>query len=185
MKELTDQELIAKHLNGDRDAFALLVKRHLRSVYFFCSRLVGAEDANDAAQETFIKVWKNLKKFDDKKSFKVWLYRIARNTCLDQLKKKKSVVFSDLKKEDDESSFEEGLADERKGADEILVDEERKSEIFAAVRRLSIIYQEVFDLYYQEQLTFQEIADVTGTSINTVKSRHRRGLNELRSFLTS
>ncbi|MFA6105634.1 MAG: sigma-70 family RNA polymerase sigma factor [Patescibacteria group bacterium] len=182
MKELTDNQLITAYREGDGSAFENLVNRHLKSVYFYCVRLVGKDEANDMTQEVFIKVWKHLNKYDVEKNFKVWLFRIARNTCLDYLRKKQPMVFSDLKKED-EMSVEENIPDQRKGVEEKLFAADQKSELDTALAKLSIPTQEVFELFYRDELTFNEIAETLKLSVNTIKSRHRRGIVELQKIL--
>ena len=92
--EKTDEELVTDSLSGNEDAFALLVTRHLRMVYSFALRSAG-DGAEDIAQDTFLKVWKNLPRYEPRSAkFKTWLMRIARNTVVDYLRRKKSVAFS-------------------------------------------------------------------------------------------
>src|SRR5580698_6338138 len=90
-----DAALVAAFMKGDGDSFAALVDRYMPMVYKFTYRYVGNADmANDIVQDVFIKVWKNIHKFDQKKNFKTWLLTIAKNTALDAVKKKKAVLFS-------------------------------------------------------------------------------------------
>jgi ABC-type antimicrobial peptide transport system permease subunit len=82
MDDATDADLILAACDGDDTAFNELVQRHVQSVYTFCLRYTGSkEDAQDAAQEAFVKAWRNLKKFDTKKSFRTWLFTIAKNSA--------------------------------------------------------------------------------------------------------
>src|ERR1700761_954795 len=92
----SDEELIAAYLSGEEAAFGELTQRHLRQVYSFALRLVGdSAAAEDISQETFLKAWKSLQKYDESSSkFKTWLLRIARNTAIDYLRKKKHVPLS-------------------------------------------------------------------------------------------
>jgi RNA polymerase sigma-70 factor (ECF subfamily) len=182
MMDISDNELVKNYREGDKRSFEILVSRHLKSVYFYCLKMVGKDDANDTSQETFIKVWKNIKKFDTSKNFKVWMFRIARNTCLDQIRKKQPTVFSDLKKEDDEVMIEDLVEDNKLSAHEEVLIAERNKELAEVLGKLPLATQEVFILYYQEELNFQEISETLKLSINTVKSRHRRGLAELRKL---
>ncbi len=106
-----DRQLIYDYLKkGDEKSLEILIQRYLKPVYGFAYRYVGnVQEAEDIAQEVFVKVWKNLKKpalslskgFDPKKgNFKAWIFTIAKNTAFDFLKKKKSLQFSDLQKEE-------------------------------------------------------------------------------------
>ncbi len=94
MSMLTDEQLIKNYLIGDNKALELLIKRYLTPIYNFVLRYVkNTSEAEDVTQEVFVKVWKNLKKFNDNYKFKSWLYTIAKNTSLDYLKKKKKNEF--------------------------------------------------------------------------------------------
>ena len=95
MNEFSDKELIEAYFQGNEGAFDAIVKRYLDSVYHFVSRISGrTPDAQDLAQETFLKAWRQLKHFDQERSFKAWLFAIARNTCIDYLRKKKAMPIS-------------------------------------------------------------------------------------------
>jgi len=104
-----DTRLVAAFIKGDGDSFAALVDRHMPMVYKFTYRYVGnADAANDIVQDVFIKVWKNIKKFDPEKNFKTWLLTIAKNTALDSIKKKKAILFSKI--EEGETDLDAFLA---------------------------------------------------------------------------
>ncbi len=93
----SDQKLIANYLAGDEKSLEILINRYLRPIYSFVYRHVGnGEVAEDITQEVFVKVWRNLKKFDQNKSFKTWIFTIAKNTSFDFFKKKKAIPFSEL-----------------------------------------------------------------------------------------
>lgn len=95
----SDEELITAYLAGNSKAFTVLVERHLNGVYSYVLRFVGDEVAEDIVQETFIKAWNNIKKYNAGSSkFKTWLLRIARNTAIDFLRKKKHIPFSEFER---------------------------------------------------------------------------------------
>ena len=181
--EQSDSELIAAYLKGDERSLSILFGRHLNSAVIFARGLVGANDAEDAIQETFVKVWRNLKKFDQKKKFKTWLLTIAKNTCLDILRKKRPTVFSDFENDEGENSFIEGLSDDAPLAPEITDSLLSAEKIRAALNELSPRNRVVVEMHYFDEMTLQEIADVLGESVNTVKSRYRRALSTLKSQL--
>lgn len=186
MQKLSDNELIGLYRHGNEEAFAILVRRHVKPLYFFARSLVGEKYADDMVQETFIKVWKHLKKFDNQKSFKVWVYRIARNTCYDWLRKKQPLNFSELtKNEDEEFSPEEVLPDLRPGAFEKVVEREQAEKVSQLLQKLHPDVRAIFQLHYYDGMAFSEIAEVLGLSINTVKSRHFRGLKGIRDELVA
>ncbi len=180
----TDEELIIAYKNGDDKALKTLIERHTDAIYNFVRRLGAKGDAPDVTQEVFLKTWKHLEKFDETKaSFKTWIFTIARNTVTDFLRKKKSVLFSDMENNPEETSFSETIPDTALLPDEMiqkLQDAELLNEILDA---LSPNYKSVLTLYYQEEMTFDEIGKVLGKPLNTVKSQHRRALLQLRKIL--
>jgi RNA polymerase sigma-70 factor, ECF subfamily len=182
MERMNDEQLVKNYLDGDEKALELLFGYYLKPIYNFLFRLVGnTKDAEDLSQEAFMKAWSNLKRFDGQKVFKAWIYKIARNTAIDFLRKKKSLNFSDLT--GDEESILVDLADDKQLPDERMMEMDLKSEIREALNELPLDYRTVMLLYYNGQLNFREIGEVMGESINTVKSRHRRALGMLRKIL--
>lgn len=181
-----DQQLIADYLNGDEEAFAVLAGRYLKPIYNFTYRLVGdRQNAEDITQETFFKTWKNLKKYRAGESFRAWLYRIARNTAYDLLRKKRTLVFADFENgdEDGENYFADTIADREPLVSELLIRLEDKKLLEDILNRLPPVYREVLFLHYGESFTFAEIGGILRKSVNTVKSRHRRALIMLREVL--
>lgn len=184
MIQKTDEQIIINYLNGDENSLEILVKRYIKPIYSFTYRYVGDyQEAEDITQEVFIKVWRNIKKFDKNKSFKTWIFRIAKNTSIDFLKKKKSIPFSEFENEEGENILIEKLADpvslpggfiEKIGIAEILD---------TAMNQLSPKYRMVLFLHYNDHLTFREIAEIFEEPLHTVKSRHRRALIKLKGLL--
>jgi len=164
--QMTDEQLIAEYLKGDEWALEVLIRRYLKLIYNFSYRRVGnVQEAEDVTQEVFVKAWRNLRKFDQQKSFRAWIFVIARNTSVDFLRKKKTVPFAEI-------------AAEKLAAPVSLTDKIESS----VLQTLSPVYRAVLSLYYNEHLNFREIAETTGESLNTVKSRHRRALIQLKKF---
>ncbi len=177
MTKLTDQELIIKYLKGDDTAFEVLVQRYLNAIYRFVYGYVrDANIAEDVTQDVFLKVWRNAKKIDKNKSFKSWVYTIAKNTALDFLKKKKSVPFSVFETADGKNMLAESVKDHAALPDEISRLLEHRTVFLQAIDQLSQKYQQILRMYYYEYLNFREIAEKLKEPINTIKSRHRRGL---------
>jgi RNA polymerase sigma-70 factor (ECF subfamily) len=180
-----DAKLIAAFIKGDGESFAALVDRHMPMVYKFTYRYVGdADTANDVVQDVFIKVWKNIKKFDPQKNFKTWLLTIAKNTALDSIKKKKAVLFSKI--EDGETDLDAFLAPYIEGPDlpdELFEKAQTKADLDHLLQELSPGYRSVLLMRYVEHLKFREIADALREPIDTIKSKHRRALIQLRKML--
>jgi len=182
--EPSDESLVAVYRAGSEPAFEELIARHLSGVYSFAVRLVGeSQAAQDISQEVFVKVWRSMKSFDPAQAtFKTWLMRIARNACVDYLRKRKSIPLSVFDTEDG-NALTDTLADESISAEEELARLADSREVMGAVERLPEPQREVLLLHYQNGLTFEEIGEVLSASPNTVKSRHRRALHRLRQMV--
>jgi RNA polymerase sigma-70 factor (ECF subfamily) len=183
--EQSDEELIREYLRGDEAAFGELTARHLKTVYSFAYRFVGnADAAEDIAQDTFLKAWKSLKKYRPETSkFKTWLLRIARNTAIDSLRKRKMIAFSAFENEAGVNTLAETIPDENLLPDALFANQQDAQKVAECVAQLSPKYREVLALYYTNHLTFDEIGTLLGKPTNTVKSQHRRGLIALRALL--
>lgn len=178
------KELIEQYLAGEDKAFAELVEQSLKPVFYFTWKLVkDVKDAEDITQEVFFRAWKNIKRFDPKKSFKVWLFSIARNAAIDFLRKKKEMPFSDFDDEEGNNILEETLSDPAPLPDDLLEQENIVEITDWALVKLEAIDSLILTLYYKEELTFEELAVILDMPMNTVKSRQRRALAQLRQLL--
>jgi RNA polymerase sigma-70 factor (ECF subfamily) len=177
--ENSDEVLINEYITGEEKSLKIIIDRYTPSIYNFSVRFVGIENANDITQDVFLKVWKNIKKFNsDKASFKTWIFRIARNTITDYLRKKKSIHFSSLNTE--EEIYGENIPDESMLQDEVFSKLEDTELLNKILDTIPVGYREVLILYYQEDMTFKEIGEMLGKPLNTVKSYHHRALLLLR-----
>ena len=169
-----DEELIDKYLNGDEKSLEVLIKRYLKPIYSFAFNFVlNQQDAEDLTQETFLKMWRNLRKFKKEKNFENWLFTIAKNTCLDFLrKKKKNLTLS--------ADNLEIVADFAPPLLEKLEKENLLEKLKKEIEKLPIKMRQIIDLYYNFGLNFREISEILGEPINTVKSRHRRAISKLK-----
>jgi len=184
---MDDKELVETFLSGDEESFALLVERHLSLVYKFVYRyLRNIDDANDVTQETFIKAWKYLHKFDTSKKFTTWIVTIAKNTALDFIKRKKPLLFSKIEEGDgDLDAFLAPYLEAQELPADIIAREHIQADLEAALQGIAPNYRAVLSLRYNEHLKFREIAETLREPIDTVKSKHRRGLALLRNALGS
>ena len=182
------QALVRAYRDGDSHALNQLIERHTRLVYSFAYRLIGsAEGAQDVTQETFIKAWKNLKRYDDNQSFATWILSIARNTAIDWLRKRKSLVFSDMERDDMEESrdsFEHRIPDDLPLPHEIFEMNELGETLEDALRQISLDRRTIILLRHKDGMAFEEIAVIVEKPLNTVKSQYRRALKTLRDYLT-
>lgn len=179
--EETDEQLVRLYLDGNEAVFVVLVDRYMRYLYHFVKQLVSDTAlAEDIVQETFVKIWKNLRRFDSTKSFKTWIFAIAKNTAYDALKKKKALPFS-LFSDEEGRNMLDNITDERPDAGDVLDQEATARDLAEKLAMLAPIYRSLLSLHYQEHFTLHEIADILGEPYNTVKSRHQRALQSLRA----
>ncbi len=175
-----DEQLVRASLDGDGLAFAQLLNKYLKPIYGFLYNLVrDSAQVEDLTQETFIKAWKNLNKFDTTKSFKTWLFTIAKNNAFDWLKKKKSTPFSFFKDEEGNNKLE-GVAEDAILSDEILERKEIVREMEEKLARIPEKYRTILILRYKEDFTLGEIAQILDRPYNTVKAYHGRALLQLK-----
>ena len=179
-EEKSDNEIIELYKNGEKEALKYLIERYASPIFNFVAHLTNRNDAPDIVQDIFIKTWKNIKRYDSKKaSFKTWIFTIARNSVTDFWRKKKNILFTEI-----EESFSENIPDENLLPDEVLQKLEDAELLNKTLEKLRPDYREVLVLYYQEEMTFEEIGGILSKPTNTVKSQHRRAIIELRKLIS-
>lgn len=184
MNHLSDEQLVGKYL-GEKDERVLefLIKRYLPLIYGFVRRYTGNEDdASDITQEVFVKVWRNLKLFDQSRSFRTWIFTIAKRTAIDWLKKKRTVPFSAFQN-GETNIFLESLADKSPSLIEQISVKENSKALAFALTQLPSHYNSVIKLRLNDDLSFREIARQLKEPLNTVKSRYFRGASLLRDII--
>ena len=170
---------------GKMDAFESLVRLNETKIYNICLRMLGnKDDALDASQETFIKAYKNITKFDERSKFSTWLYRIAVNTSLDMLRKRSAEkTVSIYESRENALSEYEKTASNEGNPEEIALGKEGKARVLTAMEKLSEEYKTAIVLRDLQGLSYIEISQITDTSLGTVKSRIARGRKTLRDIL--
>jgi RNA polymerase sigma-70 factor, ECF subfamily len=187
VREQSDEAALTRAaVRGDPDAFSQLVTLHQRGVYGLCYRLLReADEANDAAQEAFVRAYAALPSYDATQPFGPWVMRIARNHCLDILRRRvpaDRLVELDAQPEEGRRSPE--LADERAArGDDALATAQRNQVLEAAVAQLPERYREVITLFHVQQLSYQQIATVMSVPIGTVMTWLHRARGQLRAQL--
>jgi RNA polymerase sigma-70 factor (ECF subfamily) len=180
MDTLTDFQLITLYKDGNTRAFEGLINRYGQVLYRYIFRLISNDiDAQDIVQETFIKSWKNINKYDISKSFRTWIFTIAHRTAIDYLRKRKNISFSSLD-DYEEYSFEQNIPDNDFLPDEIFEKAEMFDLIQGLLKALPLENKTIILLHLTEEMTFDEISNVMDKPLNTVKSQYRRTLIELR-----
>ena len=185
MPEINDEQLVKKYLKGDEKSLEILIQQYLKPVYNFVYYYVNsASDAEDITQEVFVRMWKNLKRFDQQKKFKTWLFSIAKNASIDFLRRKKTLPFSNFDDEKGDNILMDTLKDSSPLPDEILEQKNETQSLSSAIKKLSPKYRLVLDKHYNNDLTFREIAQSLNEPLHTIKSRYRRALIYLKKIFT-
>ena len=178
--ENSDKKLIQDFLRGEEDAFADLVRKYLKSTYNFLYQIVKEKSVvDDLTQETFLKAWKNIKKFDREKNFKTWLFTIAKNTAFDYFKKKKTTPFAYFETDEGYNKLEK-IVDTEKDLEEIIGKKELEKDLEKKLEKLPEDYRLLLLLRYKDGFSLQEIGEILGRPYNTIKSQHQRALQSLK-----
>ncbi|MDX1931151.1 MAG: sigma-70 family RNA polymerase sigma factor [Capsulimonadales bacterium] len=183
-----DRALIERSRRGEREAFNQLVHRYERSVFNTAYRLTGSyDDASDIAQEAFVRAWNNLKSFRGDSAFSTWIYRIVTNVFLDDRKRKRARPSRSLEEEMelDESSVVRQFEDPAPGPEEMAEGDERRRLLERAIASLPEAQRVMVVLYHTQGLAYEEIAEITGLPMGTVKSRLNRARLALRDKLAA
>ena len=182
-----------RYQRGDRQAFALLVRRHQTPLFNFAVRQIGSPSvAEEVVQDAFVRVVQNAADFKHEARFTTWVYTIVRNLCIDHLRKRALRKHPSLDepvrgKDSSDSagpSLGERTEDPRASVEREATGKELSVKIAAAVEALPEDQREVFLLREGSNLPFKEIAEITGVSENTVKSRMRYALERLQQALS-
>jgi len=183
MQDRTDAELMALIRKDDEQAFGEFVRRYQRRFYRLAfGYLRNHEEALDAVQEAFIKIYKARRTWEPRANPFTWAYRIVANQCVDLLRKRKNAPSASL--DQDESPEARTLADE-KAVDPLLlqVQREERQKVMDAILKLPQRQKEIIMLRHYEELSLQEIADLQGCALGTVKSALHRAVASLRGIL--
>lgn len=187
LKQLDDSGVVAAHLAGDRLAFGELVERYQNRLLNFIYRTTGdRERAEDLVQETFIRVYRHLHRFDQTKKFSTWIYTISSNLAKNELRNRSRnplVLFQTLMKNRDADTRPLEWEDNTYRPDDLFRKRHLKSQVDAAVDQLPEHHRTVFILREMEGKTYEEIAEITTTNLGTVKSRLNRARNNFAQLI--
>jgi len=185
MSPRNDAEIVKAVLEGNKNSYALLVDAYSERIINYLARMTGNRwEAEELAQEAFIRAYLALHSYKPQFKFSTWLFKIATNLCLNHLKKRKRLVHMDDYQDEDGHSVWV-VPDTRSYGNPALTAERREMQlqIQDAITRLSPAYRTVVILRHLHGLSYQDIADVTELPLGTVKSRLGRGRGQLVSFL--
>lgn len=167
----SDGDVIARVLAGDVDAFGILMDRYQGRFARFATRMLGTrEDAEEALQDAFLRAYRALGRYQDRERFASWFYRILVNRCRSALARRRPRDITD-----DAAAEPSGPAPDR-----ALMERDQAAWL---LERLPAEQREVFLLHYVEELSYEEIAVITGVRVSALKMRVKRGLARLRQLL--
>jgi RNA polymerase sigma-70 factor (ECF subfamily) len=181
-RTLTDGELITRAIGGRVDGFEELVRRYQRPITGYVFRMLGDYDSSlDVTQEVFIKVYNSLTKYSDEYKFSTWLYRIAHNAAIDHMRRN-SVTAQSLEAENADGSYQLQIESNRPSPEQDHERTEWRSEIDAVVQLLPPAYRDLILLRHARDLSYDEIAEITGLPLGTVKNRLFRAREMMRNI---
>jgi len=178
--------LLKKSQEGDIHAFEQLIESYQKRVFNIAYRIIGSyDDANELAQEVFIKVYRSLSQFKGRSSFSTWIYSITKNVCYDELRKRKNkkVVYIDEDIKYDNNEIQRQVEDGRPQPDEIAEKNEIKRIVHEAIMELSYEHREAIVLRDIQGFSYEEISKLLKCPEGTVKSRINRARRSLKNIL--
>lgn len=182
LKTLTDIDLIDKAIDGREDGFEELVRRYQRQITGYVYRMLNNYDASlDVTQEVFIKVFNSLDKYSSDYKFSTWLYRIAHNAAIDHMRRN-SVTQQSLDVETKNGTYQLQIESNQPNPEQIRERTEWRSEIESVVKCLPSVYRELIVLRHGQDLSYDEIAEVTQLPLGTVKNRLFRAREMMREI---
>ena len=173
---MDERELIARLQKRDEAAFEELIRQYEKKVYSLCFRMCGnSEDAEEAAQDAFLALWRGIDRFRQESSLSTWIYRLATNACIDTLRRRKKQSGSVSLDDEVDTSPQPQETVEHREAQKLLQE---------GLSALPEEYRKVLILREIEGLSYTEIAESASIELGTVKSRISRGRSLLRNFLS-
>ncbi len=183
LRELSDEQLVLLCQADNHAAFSILVDRYKDRIHRLAARMVAGPDAEDLTQEVFMKVYRAMPGFRGRSSFKTWIFRIAHNLCLSELRKKgRRGEHLSIEDEGDEK-LHRLLPDARPGLEEEIERRDLSQNIRTLMERLPPPYRAVLTLFYVEQNGYEEIAEIMDIPLGTVKTHIHRARLRLRDLL--
>ncbi|MBQ0104771.1 MAG: sigma-70 family RNA polymerase sigma factor [Armatimonadetes bacterium] len=171
--------LIKRCKRGNMIAFDTLMQKYQAAVFGYAFKLCNNyEDANDITNETFIKLIDVIKTFNEESRFKGWLFTVVKNIYIDRLRSEKKINVVSINEGEDGEQIE--IKDEAPNPEILLIDEEKKKILHRLIDELPLIQRDPIRLFYLEGKSYQQISDILGTPMGTIKSRINRGIETLK-----
>ena len=181
-----DEQLISAYLEGDDYSLAVLVDRYLTDAYNFAFKLTNdTHVAEDVTQESFMKAWKNIRKFVPSNSFRSWLFSIIHNTSIDYLRKKRELPFSGFENNEGYNPLVATLTDPEPLQHELIAMAEDTRYVENLLSQINPQYREVLTLRHTSNMTFDAMSKLLKRPLHTIKSQYRRGIASLRRLINT
>jgi RNA polymerase sigma-70 factor (ECF subfamily) len=176
------KSFIEKAKLGDQVAFTFLLDHYWNEVYgFMLKRTENETDSEDISIETFAKAFDKISTYNNEFQFNTWLIAIAKNVHIDLLRKKKSTHFIEITDQEDQQAY--NVADSSPSAEDDLISEQNLSRLLQFIKELKPNYQEVIQMRYFQELTYQEIADKIGEPLSNIKIKLLRAKKLLAAII--
>jgi RNA polymerase sigma-70 factor (ECF subfamily) len=180
MEQDQERKIVLRILGGERDSYALLVNAYQGAIFNLAYRMTGSrQDADDLAQETFIRAFRSLRHFDPEKRFFTWLYTIGLNLIRNHLKKRGRAMARETAERRD-SKLE--IRDES-GTEQELIRSQELHRLEEALQKLPVDLREAVVLRFYQDLSFEEIAAITNASLSAAKMRVYRGVERVKESM--
>jgi len=181
---ISEKELIIKAKEGSNEAFEEIIKMYQQKVCNTIFFMIKNENAvEDLAQEVFIKVYKNIAKFNEASSLYTWIYRITMNTCIDYIKKEKKIIYMNTYLETEDGNVEKQFEDETQRVDAIVENKIKRESLLKAIKSLPAEQRALIILRDINQFKYMEIAEMLNLNLGTVKSKISRARIALKQYL--
>ncbi|MGH9943606.1 MAG: sigma-70 family RNA polymerase sigma factor [Pyrinomonadaceae bacterium] len=181
---VADCDLVTRAIAGSEGGFEELVRRYQRPIASYIYRMTGDyEAALDLTQDVFIKVYNSLARYRPEYKFSTWIYRIAHNTAIDHLRRHSTTREQDLTAQSEDGPYERPVPSGAPTPEQQCVSAERRAEIEDVVQALPAAYRELILLRHAHDMSYDEIAEVTGLPLGTVKNRIFRAREAMRQPL--
>jgi RNA polymerase sigma-70 factor (ECF subfamily) len=185
MTPTEENQIVARVLRGEREAYAGLVDAYKGAIFNLAFRMTGSgQDADDLAQETFIRAFRNLRQFDPRKRFFTWLYTIGLNLIRNHLKKQgREMSRENAARDMAAQNPSEGAMQRGPRAEQDLIQAQAIGRLDACLQQLPADLREAVVLRFYQDLSFEEIATISDASVSAVKMRVYRGLEQLKQLM--
>lgn len=181
---MTDEELVEKVKKGDADVYEKIIQKYQSKVFGLIYNMTkNQNEIEDLAQEVFIKIYKNLGKFKGESSLYTWIYKIIVNLCLDEMKKRKNVIYLDEKIEVDDGEVNRELPSEDKSQEELYEEKELQEKLHNCINKLPEKQRVMIVLRDIKGFSYEEISKITDVKLGTVKSQINRARLKLKELL--